>query len=225
MKRLWLAYNTKFEAMSWRERVLVGAAVVLPAIYLVYAVFISPALAERRALDAQMAKQRAQIATLEKETQDERSQRVDPEAGYRRRETELRAELAQADETIKALYKSLVPAQRIPGLLREMVARDSALQIQSLRTLPLTALMQEAATSPPEPDAAREAQERGVYKHGVEITLRGSYDALHAYLARLERAPWTMYWWRTQLAADERAALTMTITIYTLSLDKAWLEV
>ena len=59
----------------------------------------------------------------------------------------------------------------------------------------------------------------------VEITVRGSYSALHAYLARLERSPWTMYWWRALLAADVSGVSTMTITIYTLSLDKAWLEV
>jgi MSHA biogenesis protein MshJ len=64
-----------------------------------------------------------------------------------------------------------------------------------------------------------------VYKHGVEITVHGTYAALHGYLSRLERSPWAMYWWRAKLEADERSALTLTVTIYTLSLDKAWLEV
>jgi MSHA biogenesis protein MshJ len=234
MKRLWLAYSARYEAMSWRERLLVGAAVVLPSVYLVYAIFVGPALTERRTLEAQVLKQRAQIAALEKAMQEEQSQRADPDAGFRQREAELRMELAQADEQIKALYRSLVPAQRVPVLLREMVARDSALQILSLRTLPLASLMPEAAGKPstgevpraPQPsDTPREPPERGVYKHGVEITVSGSYSALHAYLARLERAPSTMYWWRAHLVADDRAGLTMTLTIYTLSLDKAWFEV
>jgi MSHA biogenesis protein MshJ len=126
-----------------------------------------------------------------------------------------------------------VPAQRVPALLREMLARDKALQLQSLRTLPAEALLADPqadaaakpATEPATPGVRRDTADRGVYKHGVEITVRGSYSALHAYLARLERSPLAMYWWRAQLAADERAALTLTITIYTLSLDKGWLEV
>jgi hypothetical protein len=34
-----------------------------------------------------------------------------------------------------------------------------------------------------------------------------------------------MFWWRARLTADDDARLTMVLTIYTLSLDRAWLQV
>ena len=228
MRRVWLRVSAWFQALKTRERLLAGAAAVLLPVALIYAVFIGPALNRERALRAEIDKQRAQIAQLEREMQSGRAQAVAPDAGFLRRENDLKRQITDADETLKAMQRSLVPAQRVPVLLREMLARDTALQLVSLRTLPVTALTADADNAPlgkDRPRAPREASDRGVYKHGVEITVRGSYGALHAYLARLERAPWTMYWWRTQLSAEERPALKMTITIYTLSLDKAWLEV
>jgi MSHA biogenesis protein MshJ len=226
MRRLWLRWSAAFEAMSRRERLLVGAAaVVLPA-YVVFALFVEPPVARRHALVVQMEKQRAQIAVIEQGVQTGAA--AGASDNQQLRAAEIRKQLAEADEAITALQKSLVPAQRIPVLLREILAQDSAIQLVSLRTLPAAPIAADAEKAPAAKDrSARGGAEapRGVYKHGVEITLRGSYGALHAYLSRLERSQWSMYWWRAQLAADERAALTMTVTIYTLSLDRGWLEV
>jgi hypothetical protein len=34
-----------------------------------------------------------------------------------------------------------------------------------------------------------------------------------------------MFWWRAKLTTNEDGPLTMVVTIYTLSLEKAWLQV
>jgi len=41
---------------------------------------------------------------------------------------------------------------------------------------------------------------------------------------RLEKLPWRMFWSRATLAAAEYPRVTLKVTIYTLSLDKAWLQ-
>ena len=67
--------------------------------------------------------------------------------------------------------------------------------------------------------------EGNVFKHGVEVKLSGSYADLYDYLVRLEGLPSRMFWSRVSLNAEDYPRLTLTVTIYTLSLDKAWLEV
>jgi len=57
------------------------------------------------------------------------------------------------------------------------------------------------------------------------MTLQGSYADLHDYLARLEQSQWRMFWWRARLSTEDSPRLTLTVTLYTLSLDKGWLEV
>lgn len=210
VKDIWAAYAAKLEAMNRRERLLISAAAILVPAAIIFVVFVDPALMAQQASRNRMEKQRTELAALESAATAPPGAPAD--AGYREREGRFKKELREADDALKTLYKTLVPASRAADLLRRMLAEERALELVSLRTLPPLPLLGGEEAAP------------GVYKHAVEITLRGSYNALYAYLVRLERSPWTMYWWRAQLTADERSVLTMTVTINTLSLDKAWLE-
>lgn len=232
MSSLWQTWTSKADAWTARERYMVFAAAWLLPAYLVYAAFIAPAQTRHTALRAEIDQQRAEIRALDAKTQSIVQARAEPEAQYRARQGELKQKIADMDERLRTLHKSLIPAHRVNALLQEMLARESTLQLVSLRTLPAVPLLPQdekpAATAAPSaaiPDTKSEPGVARVYKHGVEVTVRGSYEALHNYLTRLERSPSRMYWWRSQLTAGEHATLTLTLTIYTLSLDRAWLEV
>jgi MSHA biogenesis protein MshJ len=58
----------------------------------------------------------------------------------------------------------------------------------------------------------------------VEIVVQGSYLDLLSYVSRLERQSWQVYWGKTVLTA-EYPKTVVALTLYTLSLDKAWLVV
>ena len=60
--------------------------------------------------------------------------------------------------------------------------------------------------------------------HGVEVVVEGRYLDLVAYLERLERQPWDLFWGSTQLYADYPRS-RLKLTLYTLSLERAWLIV
>lgn len=233
MKQLWLKYAAKIDALSVRERALGFAAAVVLCVYVVFALAIEPVQRSQRARLAQIEQQKAQIAALEARRHAPEAGSIDPDAANRARGAALQRQIDELDETLKTMHRDLVAAERMTPLLREMLAGESGLQLVALRTLPAEALVKHAtrpaATSGDASATAQRAKpavtEANVFKHGVEITLQGSYANLHDYLARLEQAPWRMFWWRSRLVADEQARLTMTITIYTLSLDKAWLQV
>ena len=65
----------------------------------------------------------------------------------------------------------------------------------------------------------------GLFKHGVEITVEGSYQELAAYLARLEQAEAKLLWSSVSLSAENHPRLVLTLTVYSLSLERAWLIV
>lgn len=233
MKKLWLKYAAKIDALSPRERVVGFAAALVVCVYAVFALTIEPAQRRQQLQIAQMEQQKAQIAALEARRQVREPAAPDPDAANRARGEALQRQIDELDETLKAMHGDLVAAERMAPLLREMLASDSGLHLVALRTLPVEALVTRAqkpaatggAAAAPALPAKPAATATNVYKHGVDITLQGSYANLHDYLARLEQAPWRMFWWRGRLVADEQARLTLTITIYTLSLDKAWLQV
>ncbi|MBQ0935733.1 hypothetical protein [Ideonella paludis] len=65
----------------------------------------------------------------------------------------------------------------------------------------------------------------GLWRHGIEVTLEGSYSDLSAYLQHLEALPQRVLraGMRFQVEAHPKASLTLTL--YTLSLDQSWLEI
>jgi MSHA biogenesis protein MshJ len=104
-----------------------------------------------------------------------------------------------------------------------MLRRERNLDLVDLRSLPAVALFGEKDDSPEAVAAARAGLQ--VYRHGVEVTVRGTYFDLVRYLNDLERMPLRMYWKEIDVAATDYPAITMKLTVYTLSLERAWLVV
>ena len=55
--------------------------------------------------------------------------------------------------------------------------------------------------------------------------LEGSYQELTAYLERLEAAKPKLLWSSVSLSAEDHPRLVLTLTVYSLSLERAWLIV
>ncbi len=63
-----------------------------------------------------------------------------------------------------------------------------------------------------------------IYRHGVELTVAGTYlDLLH-YMAQLEAMPWQLYWGKANLQVETWPQARLTLTLFTLSLDKKWIN-
>jgi MSHA biogenesis protein MshJ len=110
-------------------------------------------------------------------------------------------------------------------VLEDVLTRNSRVHLVRLKTLPVTALVDREAKGEPARAATQGGADRLVYKHGIDLTLEGGYLDLLDYLARLEKLPWQMFWARTHIDATQYPRVQMTVTLYTLSLDEAWLVV
>ena len=60
---------------------------------------------------------------------------------------------------------------------------------------------------------------------GQVAKLEGSYQELTAYLERLEQAKPKLLWSSVSLSAEDHPRLVLTLTVYSLSLERAWLIV
>lgn len=227
MKETWKVYAARIDALSLRERLMVFGAALLVAVYLVFALFIDPARTRENQLVLQERQQQAELKILQQQIQVLEKSLSEPDAASRAQRADLQRQISNIDDSLKSMQHSLVPAQRMNALLQDMLTRNPRLQLVSMRTLPLATLVDKpaGATEVPPADRQQLAGEGNVFKHGVEVRLAGSYADLYDYLARLERLPARMFWSRAALDAEDYPRLTLTVTIYTLSLDKAWLEV
>jgi MSHA biogenesis protein MshJ len=229
MNASWRKYADRIDALSVRERAMVFITALVFVLFLINALFIDPLMTRNKALSAQMAQQQTELLALQVKIQALEKDLTEPDIANRARRDGIKREIAQIDATLKDMQQSLVPAQNMQALLQEMLTRNPRLQLIAMRTLPAAPLVAKRDTTGRNDDTAPGAKAAagadGVFKHGVRITVQGSYADLHDYLARLEKLSWQMFWSRASLNADDYPRLTLTLTIYTLSLDKAWLVV
>ncbi len=227
MKQKWRALSVKIDGLSRRERLIAFVAALVVTVIVAGMLFVEAPHTRRSALLARMAQQQAEISSFQKKIQDAERMRLNPDAQLLAQKRELNAQILNIDRNLNEVQKNLIPAREMKSLLQEVLARNSRVQLISMRSLPGTPLI--GSDAKPEKSAAPSdrpaASDRNVYKHGVEVKLQGGYSDLHDYLARLEKLPWRMLWSRASLNAADYPRLTMTVTIYTLSLDKAWLVV
>ena len=208
-------------------------AVIAVPLFISHVLFIDPAVTRKRALSVKMAQQQMELQALTIALQALEKRRTDPDAAQATRRDEGKRRIAEIDATLNTLQSGLVPAQRMNALLQDMLTRNPRLQLVALNTLPVTPLVEKHAPAEkpnanagvPQSTDKLVAATSSVFKHGVQITLQGSYADLYDYLVMLEKLPWRMFWSRASLNADDYPRLTLTVTIYTLSLDKAWLVV
>lgn len=230
MIKPWRDYLARFDALSLRERVLVSAAVLAVLAFVIHALVVAPRQKAKVALVQQVVQQQTDLATIRTQLQGLSAQAKDPDAETRMQLEMARAQIERMQGRFRSLERNLVAPQKVPLLLQELLRRKQALRLVSLRTLPVTGLIERKDTPPQKSPGPTDGTtvpavpEAGIYKHGVEITVQGSYRDLLAYLAELEQLPQQLFWSRAGLRAQYPVS-TLTLTVFTLSLERTWLAV
>lgn len=224
MKAQFKRLAERFDGLSLRERALVAFALLATLAAIAYVGLIEPQWLRQKALAAEQLQQSEQLRQVRDQIREIQALRDDPDALLRARLQSAREQLSAADSRLRTLESAVVPPQEISHLLEDMLAVKRGLRLVSLRSLTTTPLIDPAQLAPKE-GKGEGADEYGanIFRHGVEITLLGSYADLTAYLAELERLPRRMFWQEMKLHVEEHPRARLTLTVYTLSLDKSWL--
>lgn len=207
--------DDRLSEMSPRERILLFAAAFIVVIAAIQWLLLDPIqLRIQQARDRLQAAEQS-LADIARQ-QSMQGAAPDPDASLRAQLTALEARLAGLNAELAARERTLVPPERMREVLRQMVQGVGSLRVVGFKSLPVQPVMLAGATEGTPP---------GFYRHGVEITVRGRYDELVAYLERLESLPWRLHWIAARLDASDRPELTLAMTVHTLSLEEAWLSV
>ncbi|MDP3511820.1 MAG: hypothetical protein Q8S20_03650 [Sulfuritalea sp.] len=238
---LWAQWNAKFAALTCRERVIVAAVLILGGGLLIFNFAVEPFVLKARSAvraettaRAELARQQAQAAALG-------AQNIDPDAVNRRRLAQVKQELAAVSERLADFEAGMVPPARMQAFLQALLARNRAIELLELKTLPVTLVgappkveIQAGTPLPVARDAGKDKATQvqadpgsgdGIYQHGIEIRLAGDYNGLLNYLAELERMPQRLLWNSVHLTVEKYPRNIMVVRVYTLSLDRNWLVV
>jgi MSHA biogenesis protein MshJ len=228
LKLRWAQWVAKYAALTQRERTIVAAAVVLGGGFLIFNFGIDPFLLKARSASRAEAAARAEVAQQSAVLAQLTVQNADPDAVNRGKLAQAKKDLAAISDRLARFEAGMVPPARMQAFLQGLLARGGAIEVIGLRTLPVTlvgAPAADKAETAAKDKPAVPAADEGIYQHGIEIRLAGSYNALLNYLAELERMPQRVMWNSISLTVEKHPRNIMVLRVYTLSLDRNWLAV
>lgn len=240
------ALITRIDALSLRERVMVLAAALVLIAFIGDAVLLAPQRLHLAQLTREGAREHADLAALDTQRAElERSLAADPDDALRRRLAQANAVPGRPDDSFQLLGRSIVPPEQMTRLLTGLLRQSPGIRIVQVKTLapqPLRAPDPPAAIQPdgqspaaaqsgaPSASGPASASRTGpadipapvFWRHGLELTLRGSNDALVRYLETLERAPMRVHFGSIVMDATG-PEIELRLTVHTLGLERTWL--
>lgn len=235
MKQYWDLARTKIDELALRERAMIFAAAGFVLIALINSLLLDPLLAKQKALSTQVIQQQEKMKELQAVIQANLQARQDNESSpLRMRSAQLKQQLQELDSYLQNRRSRLVDPDKMADLLKQVLGKSGGVQLVELKTLPASLLIEkpQAANGSEQPAAAHATgmkkqggAQKQIFKHGVQISVRGSYLDLLRYVSALEKLPAQMFWGEVSLNVEQYPYSVLTLTLYTLSLDKIWLTV
>lgn len=231
MKRYWELVRGKIDGMSLRERAVIFLAAAFVVVASVNAALLNPLLVKQAALSAQLVQKQEKMKELQAQLQAHSQARHDDQhSPLRIRLAQLKQQLQEQDGYLQSHRDRLVEPDKMAGLLEQVLNKNDKLQLVELKTLPASLLVEKPQAAMPQAADSPAGQkqpdlQKQVFKHGIQITVRGGYLDMLRYLAALEKMPAQMFWGEISLSVEKYPDAVLTLTLYTLSLDKTWLTV
>lgn len=235
----WMA---RFDRMNLRQRAGLVAATAAVLYFVLSLTLVGQNQARSNAHSKRIETQQAELEAVRKDIRalsaalehDPNAQQQAQLDGIKRTIVETDALLAQLDSA---------GAQAAGAVLRELLVAIPGLELVSLKTLPVTLAFQSkpapvtpakpaAAPAKPVPAAATPAPgakdaapgpemaprpPRSIYRHGIEISIKGNYLALLPYLEKLQKYPGHLYWTDVSLEVQSYPLAVLKLNVYTLS--------
>ncbi len=222
----------KIDALSIRERgiVLIG---ILFVIFTVWNSFLmKPLEIEQKNIKAQLQQKQATQIALNKQLQIliEKS-RKDPNAENMEKLNALKARLKIAESTMHASTANLVSPKNMARILETVLHKTKGLYLLEVKSLGMSSLIEHKKKTDEKKDkkvigSKSESDElENAYKHGLRIEFEGDYMTTLDYLRDLESLEWDFFWDRFEFQVEEYPRSRVAITVFTLSLDKNWIDV
>lgn len=225
MKKLWQKFSGRIDSRTLRERAMLFAMTAALLIFLVFFFVLNPSYARQKLVLEEMARQQDRIANVEADiAQTIEAHMIDPDAADRAKLEKTLADAKALKISLTAMQQGMVPAERMTALLEQMLRAHRGLRLKAMRTLEPGPAPASAATAPATPATpAPVVPEQLLHKHSVELVLQGSYADMIAYMDALEHMQGQIFWENAAMEVDVWPAATLTLTVYTINLDKKWL--
>lgn len=224
MMRYWVIARDRLDGLSLRERAIVFAACAFVMIALVGELLLAPLLEKQKNLSAGVVQQQERMKEQQARLQAILQARSDNEhSPLRMRLEQLKQQWQDQAVYLDERREHLVEPGKVVDVLARVLRENDPVQLVQLKTLPVSTLIDKPRVDGGQPVAATAQQQ--IFRHGVQMTVRGSYLDLLRYTAALEQLPVGLFFGEASLTVERYPEAVLTLTVFTLSLDSAWLTI
>lgn len=209
-------YEEKFAALSQREKVLIFASGMVILLAVLILLLIEPGIKENSKTNHSI-----QIISNEVKTlialQDVYEQALmdDPNASVKQQIVQIDMRMARLQESFATQLSDLILPRQMPALIEKVFSQAEGLK-----------LIEMASISPENIFADNPAMKNvPLFQHGLTLTFEGRYFAVRDFLARLEQLSDKLYWRSMAYHVKEYPTAEVTLEVYTLSTEKAFIGV
>jgi MSHA biogenesis protein MshJ len=209
----WKALLARIDDMSLRERAMLFASISLVILLLAYVALLDPVLRKQKSLIDRVNRDQNQINEIR--GQIEHIVRAGDAQGRHPEQAAvdtLARQIAELDRSLAAKQSGLIAPERLPALLKDILGRSKGVELESLRLLPGVPV--KAGTG-----------ETSLYRHGVELAVKGSYFELLQYLEELEKRSSVLLWGSVELQVDHYPEVRLRVVIHSLSRNASLLAI
>lgn len=220
-------YNTlfvQFLKITQREKLLILFSGVVVIIMLAYLLYIEP-MSEKVTRDEQnISAQKNQIRSIQAQLEvSEYALRNDPNQQLAASLAKLTQRSQDLDMHLQQETVNLVPPTQMPMLLEKVLADSQGVTLVSMQSIPPTPVLSPGAKGT-ESEADVE-NDINLYRHGLMLSVQGSYFDIQNYLAKIEGLKWQFYWKRFNYVVADYPNALVEVELYTLSTSKAFIGV
>lgn len=224
--------ETKFLALSQREQWMVFVAGFAVLAALANLLLITPAIEKEQQLITGLSNFEDERFELEQQAEDGGLSVVE-QADLQNKEKikALKQDIDNQKKQLKNLHSALVGPQQIREMLRGLMRNHEGVRLVSMKTLPPALFSPQLDPQQNQSDAVEMSSDKlsnavpVIFKHGIEMTFSGQYFDLMHYSDALQTLSDYVTWDSAELNVKAYPQSELTITVYTLSLDKTWLAI
>lgn len=220
------------DSMRWvdeqplRQRLLLLLAIVAVFLLLWDAVLMraSELREEQAESDAELLEKQVKALELEAEATLKKLA-SDPNLERRKRKVELERQLAELDAGFHERTADLIPPSEMVRVLKELLRRESGLQLVRLESVPASPLLAPDEESGLEGKVDLGSGPIRLFRHGLILELSGDYMSVLRYVQALERLPWKFFWESMNYQVQQWPTGKITLKLLSLSSEEGWIGV
>lgn len=221
----------RFNKLALRERLLVGLLSLVLLYLIVNLALLKPQQTKIRSLQQTDSANRKELASINKTLailEQDAANGVDLTAKDRTTLNTFKAKIAEANAFIGKVNTSTdTTTVQLGTLVKELLNVNPEVTLLSLKTLPVTKLLSPSADTDKAtanekdkkvPHAGFEIK-KTIFKHGVEIRVKGNYMALLSYMKNLQEYSTQLFWAEAKLDASTGSPddVVLTLVLHSLS--------